>query len=678
MVICENSYIVFKYKISIPYMFFVNKYTLSVLFLVTFQFGFSQNKMVESLKAQLKLAKHDTVRCEILDQLIEVAAEGEWQKFNDDLKQLTSKNLSLNPNGRLFTIYSKYYATALHNQGVIYSEQSDDDKAVEFFNKSIEISIASGNKNEVAISLQAIAQIDIRKGNNAKALNQLYDCLKIFEEVGDEIGIADVHLSIGNISYLQRDYTIALEHHQKSLELYTKNKYDVALSTVNFKIGADYNALKDYNKALQYLERSISLIENSDYEPNSVAYLNIAQIYVYQNKLDKALEYANKGLDISKKTQNKVEINHSHIILSKVFRLQNKFDLSVFHAKEALKIGQEIEHPAEINMAAKQLYEIYSETNQTDKANKYHQLFIETKTILDNQESKNALLEQKLKYEYEKKELITKADNEKKLVELTSANEKNNLRKNIWLIVFGSVLLVLSVIAFFLFKSFKQKSIINNQKNNLLKQKLLVSQMNPHFIFNSLNAIQNYIFKQDSLKAGNYLTQFSELIRMILDYSRKDYISVESEVKLLTNYLELQKLRFENKFDFDIKIDDKVDRENTQIPPMLAQPFIENAIEHGIFYKKEKGRVDVRLYFDKGLLIYEIEDDGVGMEEAMKLKNKLKSSYESLATVITKERMSNLSEQQKNNFEIQIIDKKKLSLTESGVKVKFVVPYKEI
>lgn len=125
-------------------------------------------------------------------------------------------------------LYSKYYATALHNQGVIYSEQSDDEKAIQLFNKSIEISKSSGNKNEVAISLQAIAQIDIRKGNNTKALNQLYECLKIFEEVGDEIGIADVHLSIGNICYYQRDYNKALEHHIKSNELYIKNKYEVA------------------------------------------------------------------------------------------------------------------------------------------------------------------------------------------------------------------------------------------------------------------------------------------------------------------------------------------------------------------------------------------------------------------------------------------------------------------
>lgn len=642
------------------------------------QIGKAQNKMLESLKADLNGAKHDSIRCAVLDQLIEVAAEGEWQKYNEQMMQIAKKNIAIKSTGRSLKVFSKYYATALHNEGIIYSEKSDDEKAIQYFNKSIAVSKQQGNKNEMAISLQAIAQIDIRKGNNSKALNQLYECLKIFEEVGDEIGIADVHLSIGDICYLQKDFYKAIEHHKKSYGLYLKNNYQVAFSTINFKIGVDYNAVKDYSKALSYLQKSIELVESSDYAANSVAYLNIAHIYIYQKKYDKALDYTLKGLSIAERMQNKVEINHSHIVLSKVFRLQNKFALSVSHAKEALRIGQEIAHPSEINMAAKQLYEIYSEAKNPVEASKYHQLFIESKNIMDNQESKNALLEQKLKYEYEKKELISKTENEKKIFELSSQNEKRNLQKNIWLIVFGFVVFVLCISAFFLYKNIKQKSVIANQKNNLLKQKLLVSQMNPHFIFNSLNAIQNYIFKQDSLKAGNYLAQFSELIRMILDYSRKDYISVVSEVKLLTTYLELQKLRFESKFDYAISVDDKIDTESIHIPPMLAQPFIENAIEHGIFYKQDKGRVDVRLYYENGNLVYEIEDDGVGIEDAITLKNKLKSSYESLATIITKERMSVLNEQTKSNIEIEIIDKKKTSVGNSGVKVKFVIPFKEL
>jgi tetratricopeptide (TPR) repeat protein len=644
---------------------------------ILFNKAHSQNT-IEALKKELQQAKHDTVRCDILDQLIEIASEGEWQKYNEQMKQLAMKDLALKPTGRLLVVLSKYYATALHNEGIMYSEQSNDDKAIAYFNKSIEVCKSSGNRNEMAISLQAIAQIDIRRGNNTKALSQLYECLKIFEEEGDEIGIADVHLSIGDICFLQRDYKKALEHHEKSYKLYAKNNYEVAMSTISYKVGVDYYEAKDYTKALSYLQKSIELIEQSNYGANSVAYLNIAQIYIYQGKYDKALEYAMKGLQTSESMQNKVEASHSHIILSKIFNLKKNYALAVKHGEDALVISQQMEHPAEINMAAKQLFDIYTAAKQDAKAMKMHDLYIETKNILDNQESKNALLEQKLKYEYEKKELIARSENEKKLVTLKSENERNNLRKNIWLIVFGAILVLVIVSTWFFYRNFKQKSIITNQKNNLLKQKLLVSQMNPHFIFNSLNAIQNYIFKQDSLKAGTYLTQFSELIRMILDYSRKDYITVESESKLLNTYLELQKLRFENKFDYSITIDDAIDPEGIQIPPMLAQPFIENAIEHGIFYKKEKGRVDVRLFFEQKNLIYEIEDNGVGLEEAMKLKNKLKSSYESLATIITKERMSTLSEQTNIKAEIEIIDKKIISPNDPGVKVRFIVPFKEV
>ena len=649
---------------------------LIVVFCIRCISTYAQDNAIDSLKIELKKSKHDTIKCAIYDQLIEIAAEGDWQKYNEQMKLVALKNLALKPNHRLLFVFNKYLATSLHNQGIIYSEQSNDEKAVEFFNKSIDVSKKYGINNQMAISLQSIAQIDIRKGNNTKALNQLYECLKIFEKENDEIGIADVHLSIGDINFTQRDYRKALEHHKKSCNLYIKNKYEVALSTVYFKIGVDYNALNDYTQALIYLQKSIDVIEGTEFGINSVAYLNIAQIYIYQYQYEKAIEYAFKGLKASEAMQNKVEINHSHIVLSKIFGLQKKYKLSISHAEDALRVGQEIEHPSEINMAAKQLFDVYTETKQSDKAAKFYQMYIETKNSIENQESKNALLEQKLKYEYEKKELIAKSESENAIKELRSKTERANLLKNIWFIVFASVLIVVGVSSFFVFRSMKQKSVITNQKNNLLKQKLLVSQMNPHFIFNSLNAIQNYIFKQDSLKAGNYLAQFSELIRMILDFSRKDYISIESEVKLLNTYLELQKLRFENKFDYSILVDENIDQSQLQIPPMLAQPFIENAIEHGIFHKKEKGRVDVRLYFDNDLLIYEIEDDGVGMDEAMKLKNKLKTSYESLATIITKERMSNLSEQGKSNFEIIIIDKKSADQNGSGVKVKFVVPNK--
>lgn len=647
-----------------------------VLFLLSLVIR-AQDTTVDSLKKRLSAALTDTTRCHILDQLIEIAPEGEWQNYNEDLKQLSIKNLSLRPSGRLFRVFSKYYATAVHNEGIMYFEQSNDEKAIDCFNKSINVSRQSGNRNEMAISLQAIAQINIRKGYNTRALSQLYQSLKIFEEVNDEVGIADVHLSLGDICFFQKDYKKALEHHKKSYDLYSRNNYLVAISAVCYKVGLDYYELKDYAMALFYQQKSIDIIEKADLPPNSVTYLNIAQIYVFQKKYDKAMEYARKALEISQGSQNKAGISQGHVVLSKLFAKEKNYAQAAEHGEKALQMAREIDHASEISMAAKQLYEVYTMARQEAKAAKMHELYLEAKSNLDNQESKNALLEQKLRYEYEQKELISRTENEKKLVTLQSKSERDNLVKNVWLLASAVIVIFISVSAWFLYRNFKQKNIITTQKNNLLKQKLLVSQMNPHFIFNSLNAIQNYIFKQDSLKAGNYLTQFSELIRMILDFSRKDYIAVESELKLLHTYLDLQKLRFENKFDYSIELDKTIDTEFIFIPPMLAQPFIENAIEHGIYHKREKGRLDIRLFYEGNQLIYEIEDNGIGIEEAMKLKNKLKSSYQSLATIITKERMTILGEQHKTAQDIEIIDKKNTTENESGVKVRFSIPYKQ-
>lgn len=389
------------------------------------------------------------------------------------------------------------------------------------------------------------------------------------------------------------------------------------------------------------------------------------------------MAYALKALDIANQSQNKAGICQSHVLLSRFFVHTKDYRQAAIHGEKALAMARDIDHASELSIAARQLYDVYTLSKQDARAAKMHELYMQAKSNLDNQESKNALLEQKLRYEYEKKELLNEAETEKKLVTLRLKNERANLVKNIWILTSLLIVLLIVLITWFLYRNFRQKSLINEQKKNLLKQKLLVSQMNPHFIFNSLNAIQNYIFKQDSLKAGSYLSQFSELIRMILDFSRKDYIAIESELKLLHTYLDLQKLRFENKFDYSISVDPSIEPEFIFIPPMLAQPFIENAIEHGLFHKQEKGRLDIRLFYEESKLMYEIEDDGIGLTEAMQLKRKFKSSHESLATVITQERMSLLGEQHKSGSDIEILDKQTAPGKGQGVKVRFSVPYKQ-
>lgn len=171
-----------------------------------------------------------------------------------------------------------------------------------------------------------------------------------------------------------------------------------------------------------------------------------------------------------------------------------------------------------------------------------------------------------------------------------------------------------------------------------LELRTLQLQMNPHFVFNALNAVQSFILTRDSISANNYLSKFANLIRLFLDSSRSKYITLSDEIKLLSLYVEMEKLRFENKFDYHFKIEPDVNQ-FVDIPTMILQPFIENAINHGLRYKAEKGNLYVKFYNQGKFLVCKIEDDGVGRERAKQIQAKSRKGYQSQGLKITAERL---------------------------------------
>jgi tetratricopeptide (TPR) repeat protein len=237
-----------------------------------------------------------------------------------------------------------------------------------------------------------------------------------------------------------------------------------------------------------------------------------------------------------------------------------------------------------------------------------------------------------------------------------------------------SVVIISILLLFILVLYLRQNRNKSERKVADFKQRLLRSQMNPHFIFNSLTSIQNFIIKQDDIKASVYLSRFSELVRSILNHSLVEKITLEEELKTIENYLALQKIRFPDKFDYTIEIDPGIDLETVLVPPMLAQPFIENSIEHGIKHKEGKGRIDIRCKRSNDVTIFEIEDDGVGRERARDLLLKQEESHKSLATVITRERIAALNRRSKKKITLEIIDLKDDEGQARGTLVRFVIP----
>ena len=195
------------------------------------------------------------------------------------------------------------------------------------------------------------------------------------------------------------------------------------------------------------------------------------------------------------------------------------------------------------------------------------------------------------------------------------------------------------MISFLIYKYQKQKNIIEAQNINLLKQRMLLSQMNPHFIFNSINSIQNYILQKKERDAYSYLAKFSKLIRMVLNNSDKNQLTLYEEIDLINIYIEIEQLRFDNTFEYELHVDEEINEQEILIPPMLIQPYVENAIWHGIMNldQQRKGKLTLTFTKTEQLIKIVIEDNGVGRKASQSYKKN--SEHKPLAMKLTKKRL---------------------------------------
>ena len=242
-----------------------------------------------------------------------------------------------------------------------------------------------------------------------------------------------------------------------------------------------------------------------------------------------------------------------------------------------------------------------------------------------------------------------------------------------WFLILASVLILASILIYYNWRIDKikteeaAKTALNKQFADL-ELKALQAQMNPHFIFNALTAIQSFILNKDTYAANNYLTKFSQLMRQSLEASRRKFIPLQDEIDMLNNYVSLEQLRFPDKFDFNCSIGANVDV-GTEIPSMLLQPFVENAINHGILYKKGRGLMSLTFQKDGESLKCIIEDDGVGRKEVALKQAQAYKPHISRATQITQERAVILQEVDDVHISILIVDKKDAENNSLGTRV---------
>ncbi len=312
------------------------------------------------------------------------------------------------------------------------------------------------------------------------------------------------------------------------------------------------------------------------------------------------------------------------------------------------------------------LYRQYERLNDPSRALYHFVNYEKEKNALTKLERSKMVMEMETKYRTEKKE--------QQIIDLAQQNQirEAQLRMREYLLIAVSslsvVILILAVVLI------RQNRLRTTHNALIIEQKLLRSQMNPHFIFNTLASIQTFILTEDPETASRYLAKFSKLVRNILDNSVDEYVTLDREINTIENYLELQKIRYPGKFDYYIRVDERIVKEEVFIPPMLCQPFLENALEHGIKHRQDQGRIDVDLELREKNLVISITDDGIGRERARELESAQLNNHQSMATNITAERLKILNKKTKKNIQFEITDLKDHNGSALGTRVTFIFP----
>ena len=306
----------------------------------------------------------------------------------------------------------------------------------------------------------------------------------------------------------------------------------------------------------------------------------IANVLVKQNKVNEAIQYLKESIKQTEKTGNTKQMEKSLLSLSEAYSASGDYEEAQESYKKYVKLADSLLIEKENQLNAK--FDLISKLNSK---------------------------QQEIEFLVKQKDLD---DNKINLLE-----EKHHINQQI-IIVLIIVFCLLITGLYFVIKNTKAK----RRANQLLALKALRTQMNPHFIFNSLNSVNNFISKNDERSANKYLSDFARLMRMVMENSKFDFVSLSSEIKIIDIYLKLEHSRFKDKFDYNFSISKTIDVENIRIPPMLLQPFIENAIWHGLRYNHEKGFLNVEIFNEnKGIKII-ICDNGIGRKKSVEIKTK--------------------------------------------------------
>ncbi|WP_298502145.1 histidine kinase [uncultured Maribacter sp.] len=595
-------------------------------------------------------------------------------------------------------------------------KKTDIAKSIEFITQSIASLGKRGNKKELAESLAYLGQVYVEHGQYDLAISSYKDALNAYEN-------NSVSLLLGKALVLNSDFTEAIEvlnpllkirklvpyqrvelyetigdsnkglgnineavsYYEEGLVIAKKNQISPKLADLNSKIADAFNSENKLIEAEGFYNNSLELSKNQAPQRSIQEQDKVADFYSKNNQYEEEISLRKQSLGelnslsskikgVGENVKDSISSQRINYKIAKAYIAQEKLEEAIPYLQRSIIEADGDDDLVVQKDATRKLSEVYKSKGDFNKALETYQEYVkvvDTLYIRKEQEiSRAARFNRDLA---SKQSRISGLEKDRELsqskYDLAYTEQQlyqlNNKRQKwvIYSLIIGLVLTGLA--AFFFYRSNQQQKFANN----LLALKSLRTQMNPHFIFNALNSVNNFISKNDERSANRYLSDFSTLMRAVLENSDEDFIPLSKELELLELYVKLEHSRFPDKFDYSITIDENIEVHSFQIPPMLLQPYIENAIWHGLRYKEEKGflKIEVNAIKNETLKIV-ISDNGIGRKKSAELKTQNQKKQKSKGMGNIKKRIAILNEMHKDKVDVYISD---LENTGLGTKVQF-------
>lgn len=504
-----------------------------------------------------------------------------------------------------------------------------------------------GRKEQMSAALNMQAIVSAMRGEHDVAIEHYHQALKLSREVGDVKGEVTALKNIGGSFYMMGEAFDGLRYMSQALDL-TRSSGDRMEANLLTSMALAYTKMDDHEQADAHARSGLEIAERiGDSKEILYAATVLGDNLMKQDRVDEALPFYERSLALAEALDDKRNMAAGLIGLSKVHVGRGEFSQAITFGERALELDHVIGDRAGIEQAYLQLFEAYKGAGRTAQALEMLERYMELHDEVRSDENKAALLRLKIQSDFDLKEAVLRAEMEKN--EAVAAQEIRRQKVVRHSMMAGALLLLAGIGAWFLADRRRRQERYQKQAAELQTQ-ILRSQMNPHFIFNALNSINAYVQRDDADGASSYLSKFARVMRGVLENSRHREVTLQDDLETLRGYMELERRRMDNKFDFTIDVDADIDPEQVMVPPLVVQPLVENAIWHGIADKEGRGRITLRIDLQGDQLVWCLEDDGVG-RGATKTPQPERTAQgpgmkkTSLGTAITRSRLELLQQQ---------------------------------